>query len=152
MRGVVGHLRNDDGAAVDRPFAESLVRKRGVVEAEPLHVGAQLPRARSARTSVSSNSDPQYVVCTDASYGTVTKLTGNVPRAMPTIVTSPPIRTEPDAIPNVASAPTKSTTSSAPLPLVAALTRDATSSSAFHASSAPTARRARAWSLRRRPR
>ncbi len=89
---------------------------------------------------MSSNSDPQYVVCTDASYGTVTKLTGNVPRAMPTIVTSPPIRTEPDAIPNVASAPTKSTTSSAPLPLVAALTRDATSSSAFHASSAPTAR------------
>ncbi len=47
VRGVFGHLRNDDGAAVDRPFAQSLVRKRGVVEAEPLHVGAQLPRARA---------------------------------------------------------------------------------------------------------
>ena len=139
VRGVLGHRY---GTTTARP---SIVpsRSRWYASAASSRLNCStwarsFPARASARTSVSSNSDPQYVVCTDASYGTVTKLTGNVPRAMPTIVTSPPTRTEPDAMPNVASAPTKSTTSSAPLPLVAALTCDATSSSAFHASSAPT--------------
>ena len=32
VRGVLGHLRNDDGPAVDRPVAQTLVGNRGVVE------------------------------------------------------------------------------------------------------------------------
>ena len=40
---IYGH---DDGAAVDRPVAQALVRNRGVVECEALDVRAQLARAR----------------------------------------------------------------------------------------------------------
>src|SRR4051812_22676403 len=53
-------------------------------------------RARASNSS-SSVTDPQYVLCSEASYGKLKKLNGNVPPPTPTTVSRPSDATTEDA-------------------------------------------------------
>ena len=69
-------LGDDDRAAVEGAGRHLLVRLRHVLERELRTCAEMWPASPSAMTSISSVTEPQYVVDSETSYGTVKKLNG----------------------------------------------------------------------------